>query len=188
MHDQRSTITIKRPICYKKQRKYCPLSSCYHHRLLTYSYGSFFRQSVTYFALFALFFSLYGEYDVVRTFPPSGWCFFYLVLGGLDFSLQSIRYILVFPPALTRGCSEGLDAFIFFFKHGITSYKNCLQPYGLRPDRFQTIIGRTSSRRTEIFGKKYLLIYALSGRHCGPHSSSIKQLILNWHDRLLKIG
>ena len=29
-------------------------------------------------------------------------------------------------------------------------------------------------------------IYALSARHCGPHSSSIKQSILNWHDRLLK--
>ena len=28
-------------------------------------------------------------------------------------------------------------------------------------------------------------VYALSGRHCGPHSSSIKQSILNWHDRPL---
>ena len=27
-------------------------------------------------------------------------------------------------------------------------------------------------------------ISALSGRHCGPHSSSIKHSILNWHDRL----
>ena len=29
-------------------------------------------------------------------------------------------------------------------------------------------------------------IYTLSARHCGPHSSSMKQSILNWHDRLLK--
>ena len=29
-------------------------------------------------------------------------------------------------------------------------------------------------------------MYALSTRHCGPHSSCIKQLIVNWHDRLLK--
>ena len=29
-------------------------------------------------------------------------------------------------------------------------------------------------------------VYALSGRHCGPHSPSIKQSILNWHDPLLK--
>ena len=29
-------------------------------------------------------------------------------------------------------------------------------------------------------------ICGLSARHCGPHSSSIKQSILNWHDRLLK--
>ena len=29
-------------------------------------------------------------------------------------------------------------------------------------------------------------VYALFSRHCGPHSSSIKQSILNWHDRLLK--
>ena len=29
-------------------------------------------------------------------------------------------------------------------------------------------------------------MYAFSARHCGPHSSSIKQSILNWHDRLLK--
>ena len=29
--------------------------------------------------------------------------------------------------------------------------------------------------------------YALSGRHSGPHSSSTKQLILNWHDRLNRI-
>ena len=28
-------------------------------------------------------------------------------------------------------------------------------------------------------------VYALSGSHCRPHSSSIKQSILNWHDRLL---
>ena len=30
-------------------------------------------------------------------------------------------------------------------------------------------------------------MYALSGCHCGPYSSSIKQSILNWHDRLLNI-
>ena len=29
-------------------------------------------------------------------------------------------------------------------------------------------------------------VYALSGCHCEPHSSSIKTSILNWHDRLLK--
>ena len=28
-------------------------------------------------------------------------------------------------------------------------------------------------------------VYALSGCHCGPYSSSIKESILNWHDRLL---
>ena len=28
-------------------------------------------------------------------------------------------------------------------------------------------------------------MYALSARYCGPHSSSIKTSILNWHDRLL---
>ena len=30
-------------------------------------------------------------------------------------------------------------------------------------------------------------VYALSGRHCGPHSSSIEQSILNWHDRLFAV-
>ena len=29
-------------------------------------------------------------------------------------------------------------------------------------------------------------VYAFSGWHYGPHSSSIKESILNWHDRLLK--
>ena len=29
-------------------------------------------------------------------------------------------------------------------------------------------------------------VCGLSTRHCGPHSSPIKQSILNWHDRLLK--
>ena len=30
-------------------------------------------------------------------------------------------------------------------------------------------------------------VYALSGCHCGPHSSSIKESILNWHDRLFLV-
>ena len=30
-------------------------------------------------------------------------------------------------------------------------------------------------------------VYALSGRHCGPHSPSIKQSIPNWYDRLLLV-
>ena len=31
-------------------------------------------------------------------------------------------------------------------------------------------------------------IYALSARHCRPHSSSIKKTILNWHDRLFGVA
>ena len=27
-------------------------------------------------------------------------------------------------------------------------------------------------------------VYALPGRHCGPHSFSIKKTVLNWHDHL----
>ena len=30
-----------------------------------------------------------------------------------------------------------------------------------------------------------IYIYALSGRHCRPYTSSIKKTILNWHGRLL---
>ena len=38
------------------------------------------------------------------------------------------------------------------------------------------------SDRHKIFRK--INIYAISARHCEPHPSSIKQSILNWHDRL----
>ena len=31
-------------------------------------------------------------------------------------------------------------------------------------------------------------MYALSARHCGPHSYSIKKTILNWRDWLLVDG
>ena len=83
--DQRSTITIKRPICYNKQRKCVSVVSLLPPPRTNVFLRFIFRQPVTSFVLLP-FFSLYGEY-VVRFFSTSGWCFFYLILGGVDVSL-----------------------------------------------------------------------------------------------------
>ena len=165
--DPRSTTTAKRSICYIKATKILSVVSFLLPPLTNVFLRFVFSSIRDVFCAVTLFFSLCTESTSYENFP---------LLGGVFPTLFWVAWIFHFnqfdpdisPPPdwgmLRR--SRCVHIFLKTRYYDITSYKNCLQLYGLCPDRFQSIriiIGRNSSRRTNIFRK--INIHALSSRH-----------------------
>ena len=152
-----------------------------------------------------LFFLCVGStsYDIF----PSGWRFFYLALGRLDFLHKLNREFYQFHQSnksyKTVSCPKdymvGIASKLYKDPpevHKNNDYHWCDQSNCCKMDdgfilSYQTI-ERTSRSKKNVYELsdrhrifQNINIFALSARNCGPYPSSIEKSILSWHDRLL---